>query len=183
MKEKLYTIPLNDAVNANDECPFCFIERELEQNSLDFVLGNSSSYMESDIRDQTDKAGFCKVHMKKMFDYGNTLGNTLILQTHYHKLREEMKKQFDSFTPGKSSILGRFRRSDAVTDKNTLAAWLLLKIAVVLSARIFRILLHDMWKLSSGYIARTMSSKTRFCLEKVSVCTTSECSVIMQTNI
>ena len=70
MKEKLYTIPLNDAVNANDECPFCFIERELEQNSLDFVLGNSSSYMESDIRDQTDKAGFCKVHMKKMFDSG-----------------------------------------------------------------------------------------------------------------
>ena len=56
MKEKLYTIPLNDAVNASDECPFCFIERELEQNSLDFVLGNSSSYMESDIRDQTDKA-------------------------------------------------------------------------------------------------------------------------------
>ena len=61
MKEKLYTIPLNDAVNASDECPFCFIERELEQNSLDFVLGNSSSYMESDIRDQTDKAGFCRV--------------------------------------------------------------------------------------------------------------------------
>ena len=73
MKEKLYTIPLNDAVNASDECPFCFIERELEQNSLDFVLGNSSSYMESDIRDQTDKAGFCRVHMKKMFDYGNTI--------------------------------------------------------------------------------------------------------------
>ena len=43
MKEKLYTIPLNDAVNANDECPFCFIERELEQNSLDFVL----SYLET----------------------------------------------------------------------------------------------------------------------------------------
>ena len=79
MKEKLYTIPLNDAVNASDECPFCFIERELEQNSLDFVLGNSSSYMESDIRDQTDKAGFCRVHMKKMFDYGNTLGRIITI--------------------------------------------------------------------------------------------------------
>ena len=123
MKEKLYTIPLNDAVNASDECPFCFIERELEQNSLDFVLGNSSSYMESDIRDQTDKAGFCRVHMKKMFDYGNTLGNALILQTHYHKLREEMKKQFDSFSPGKSSVLARFRRSDSSADKNPIAAW------------------------------------------------------------
>ena len=31
MKEKLYTIPLNDAVNENDECPFCFIERKLEE--------------------------------------------------------------------------------------------------------------------------------------------------------
>ena len=41
MKEKLYTIPLNDAVNAHDECPFCFIERKLERDTLDFVLGNS----------------------------------------------------------------------------------------------------------------------------------------------
>ena len=50
MKEKLYTIPLNDAVNENDECPFCFIERKLEQDMINFVLGSSSSYMESDIR-------------------------------------------------------------------------------------------------------------------------------------
>ena len=35
MKETLYTIPLNDAVNANDECPFCFIEREVEQGDND----------------------------------------------------------------------------------------------------------------------------------------------------
>ena len=59
MKETLYTIPLNDAVNANDECPFCFIEREVEQDLLDFVLGSGSSYMESDVREMTDKAGFC----------------------------------------------------------------------------------------------------------------------------
>ena len=58
MKEQLYTIPLNDAFSANDECPFCFIERKLEQDVLDFTLGSSSSYMESDIREQTDKAGF-----------------------------------------------------------------------------------------------------------------------------
>lgn len=123
MKEKLYTIPLNDAVNANDECPFCFIERELEQNALDFVLGSSSSYMESDIREQTDQSGFCKTHMKKMFDYGNTLGNALILQTHYRKLRAEMRKQFDAFTPQKTSILGRFRRSGSGSEKNPIAAW------------------------------------------------------------
>ena len=70
MKEQLYTIPLNDAVNAKDECPFCFIERKIEQD-----LGSGSSYMEADIRELTDKAGFCRNHFKKMFDYGNTLGN------------------------------------------------------------------------------------------------------------
>jgi len=82
MKETLYTIPLTDAFNANDECPFCFIERNVEQDLLDLVLGSGSSYMESDMRDMTDKAGFCRNHFKKMFDYGNTLGNGWILKTH-----------------------------------------------------------------------------------------------------
>lgn len=123
MKEKLYTIPLNDAVNVQDECPFCFIERKLENDMLDFVLGSSSSYMESDIREQTDKAGFCRIHTKKMFDYGNTLGNSLILKTHYQKLRKEMHEQFASFTPGKSSLLSKFRRTTNDADKNPIQAW------------------------------------------------------------
>ena len=37
MKEKLYTIPLNDAVNADDECPFCYIERNVEQDLMDLA--------------------------------------------------------------------------------------------------------------------------------------------------
>lgn len=123
MKEKLYTIPLNDAVNANDECPFCFIERKLEQDSLNFVLGNGSSYMESDIREQTDKAGFCRIHMKKMFDYGNTLGNALILQTHYRRIRSEMKKEFDEFEPKKIPVFKLFRCSEADLKKNSIASW------------------------------------------------------------
>jgi len=104
MKEKLYTIPLNDAVNAQDECPFCFIERKLERDTLDFVLGNSSSYMESDIRDETDEAGFCRTHFQKMFDYGNTLGNAWILQTHYAKMQKKMASAFDAHTPSKAGF-------------------------------------------------------------------------------
>ena len=92
MKEQLYTIPLNDAVNAGDECPFCFIERSVERDLLDFVLGSSASYMEADIREMTDKAGFCRTHFQKMFDYGNTLGNAWILKTHYRRMIGEMKK-------------------------------------------------------------------------------------------
>ena len=122
MKEKLYTIPLNDAVNANDECPFCYIERKLEQDLLDFVLGSSSSYMESDIREKTDEAGFCRIHMKKMFDYGNTLGNSLILKTHYEKIRKEMKEKIRSHSPGRSRKV-LFEKIRPASQKDPLSDW------------------------------------------------------------
>ncbi len=121
MKEKLYTIPLNDAVNAADECPFCFIERKLEQDTLDFVLGNSSSYMESDIREDTDNAGFCRAHFQKMFDYGNTLGNAWILKTHYEKIQRKMAAAFEAHTPSKQGFK-MFAKSAA--DRNPLVDWI-----------------------------------------------------------
>ena len=121
MKETLYTIPLNDAVNANDECPFCYIEREVEQDLLDFVLGSGSSYMESDVRAATDEAGFCRMHFKKMFDYGNTLGNAWILKTHYLKMNQEMAEQFKNFTPSKSTLMGKFKK--ATTRQNPIGVW------------------------------------------------------------
>ena len=121
MKEKLYTIPLNDAMNAEDECPFCFIERNVEQDIMDYVLGSCASYMESDTREATDKAGFCRMHYKKMFDYGNTLGNGWILKTHYKKLIAEMKDQFSHFTPGKTSLMDKLKGRPA--DANAIASW------------------------------------------------------------
>jgi len=123
MKEKLYTIPLNDAVNANDECPFCYIERKVEQSLMDFVLGSCASYMESDTRDETDKEGFCRAHMKKMFDYGNTLGNGWILKTYYKNLLKEMDSQFKHFKPAKGgnlSLIDRFKKS---TGENPIGQW------------------------------------------------------------
>lgn len=121
MKEKLYTIPLNDAMMAADECPFCFIERQVEQDLLDFVLGSGSSYMESDIRDLTDQAGFCRTHFKKMFDYGNTLGNAWILKTHYKKTIEEMEKEFGAHKPVKITLKDRFGKNHE--KKDSVALW------------------------------------------------------------
>ncbi len=121
MKEQLYTIPLNDAVNAGDECPFCYIERNVEQDLLDFTLGSGSSYMESDIRDMTDKAGFCREHFKKMFDYGNTLGNGWILKTHYMRMIGEMKQQFEAYAPVKMTFKDKLKKGNDTT--NNVAAW------------------------------------------------------------
>lgn len=121
MKEQLYTIPLNDAVNAGDECPFCYIERSIEQDLLDFVLGSSASYMEADVRSITDKAGFCRAHFQKMFDYGNTLGNAWILKTHYLRIIGEMKKEFSGFRPQRISLKDKFRKG--TESGNAIGVW------------------------------------------------------------
>lgn len=103
MKEALYKIPLIDAFNSGDECPFCIIEEDLEHKALDFVVG-SDSYMQDDIRAQTDSTGFCRSHLKKMFDYGNAQGNGLILNTHLRKLQSEFKDMLSKYKPSKASL-------------------------------------------------------------------------------
>ncbi|MDO4284985.1 MAG: DUF6062 family protein [Eubacteriales bacterium] len=127
MKEKLYTIPLNDAVNAGDECPLCYIENKMEEDWLDYTLGPGASYMESDVRGMTDKEGFCRKHFQKMFDYGNTLGNAWILKTHYLQMNRELQAQMEKHTAGagRPAIFGKFRKpsGDDTQKKDSVAAW------------------------------------------------------------
>lgn len=118
MKEVLYTIPLNDAYAENGECPFCSIERDVEQDLLDFVLGSGASYMEYDVRSATDAEGFCKQHFKKMFAYGNTLGNAWILKTHYMRINEQLNDEVKKFKIGKKASL--FKKE---TANNSMVEW------------------------------------------------------------
>ena len=124
MKEKLYTIPLMDAFKEDGECPFCSIERTLEEHTLDFVLGPGASYMEDDVRSETDAMGFCRAHFKKLYDYGNRLGTGLILKTHFKKLNEELDEQIKMFAPSRASLLGRFKKSKNENAAQTsIGAW------------------------------------------------------------
>ena len=109
MKEKLYTLDLMDAVKSGDECLFCWLERKLEQTAVEFVLG--SSYMESDVREKTDAAGFCRNHSKMMFDYGNSLGNAWILKSRTAYVRSQLKKAMDGYAPQKSGWLDRMKKT------------------------------------------------------------------------
>lgn len=124
MKETIDTIPIMDAMNANDECPFCYIERQLEQHAISFILG--SAYMEDDVRMETDRIGFCRQHYHKMFAYGNRLGSALILSTHIRKLKEELKEELHAFNPEKNSILKRLRKSVSQTQGQhaSLSSWI-----------------------------------------------------------
>ena len=91
MKEQIDTIPVNEAYEADDECPFCWLERQAEQRSIRYALGPGASYMEPDVRAVTDRKGFCRQHFKKLFDYGNSLGNALVMQTYFVGLQKELE--------------------------------------------------------------------------------------------
>lgn len=105
MKERIDTIPVNDGFDAENECPFCFMERQAENRIIRYVLGPGASYMEPEVRGVTDVTGFCREHWKKMYDYGNALGNALILQTYYVRLIKELQLQCDGFEmPGKKGL-------------------------------------------------------------------------------
>ena len=39
MKEKLYTIPINDAFAMDSECPICAMKTILENNAVEFTMG------------------------------------------------------------------------------------------------------------------------------------------------
>ena len=97
MKEKIYTIPVNDGFDEKGECPFCAMERAAERGAIRYVAGPGASYMEPDVRAATDKAGFCRQHMKKLYDYGNTLGNALMLQTYYLCMLDRLKAEMAQF--------------------------------------------------------------------------------------
>ena len=127
MKEKLYTIPMMDALRAEDECPFCYIERNLEQHALDYVLSSSAAtYMQDDMRAETDKIGFCREHYQKMFTYGNLLANSMILETHMKKIMSEMKSEFKHYSgSGKQGVMGLLKKGAAAENgNNNVSRWI-----------------------------------------------------------
>ncbi len=93
MKEQLYTIPVNDAFDKNCECSLCAIKYTLEEDAISYTMG--SSYMEDDVRAQTDQLGFCSSHLKLMYENQNRLGFAHILNTHVKKINQEIEKHMD----------------------------------------------------------------------------------------
>ena len=89
MKEQLYTIPVNDAFDADTECPVCAIYEKLESDAIDFVMG--PSYMEDDVRMETNAKGFCAKHLPLMYKNQNRLGLGLMMLTYMDRQRKEIE--------------------------------------------------------------------------------------------
>ena len=90
MKEKLYTIPVNDAFDTDCECPVCMMAQKLEAGAIEFTMG--PSYMEDDVREMTSKLGFCEKHLGMLYQNQNRLGLALILQSQMDRVMKDVEK-------------------------------------------------------------------------------------------
>lgn len=111
MKEKIYTIPVNEAYDKDCECPLCYLERRLENKAVEYALG--AAMMEPDYRIESNEKGYCSKHFQRMFQVPNKLSLALVLDTHLEHLRKELDK-FDHDAKELSQFKGGlFKKSNA----------------------------------------------------------------------
>ena len=79
MKERIYTIPLTEALDSDCECLLCRIEKETDEKTVLYFTG--PAMMEPDTRTEINKKGFCRRHYDKMLEADNKLSLALTLQT------------------------------------------------------------------------------------------------------
>lgn len=86
MKESIYTIPISEVFEPKDGCPICRLRDRLEERCLEYIMG--AAMMEPDIRIQTNEAGFCIDHYRRMLGAKNRLSLALMLESHLQWVRE-----------------------------------------------------------------------------------------------
>lgn len=91
VKEKLHTIPVNEAFDTDCECPICEMAKALETKAIDFTMG--PSYMEDDVRGETSKYGFCYKHAEILSKHQNKLGLALIMKSRMDKLIKDTESK------------------------------------------------------------------------------------------
>ncbi|MCX8130935.1 MAG: DUF6062 family protein [Clostridia bacterium] len=95
MKERIYTIPVTEAFREECECPVCVLERKLEDEYVEYVLG--PSLMEPEGRIETNENGFCRKHFELLYaKQSKRHGLGLILDTHLTEQNKKLKKMYES---------------------------------------------------------------------------------------
>lgn len=153
MKEKIYTIPINEAVDADTECPFCTIAKRLEEEAVEYTLG--AAMMEPDYRILCNGKGFCNHHFSQLYKKPNKLSLALILDSRF----DELKKQFSKNKPTAEKS-GLFRKAKQTSVRNdTCVICDRINSTLDRYAEVF----FYMWKADKTFSDRILSSKG-FCI-------------------
>ncbi len=94
IKERIYTIPINEAFDQDVECPLCICEDKLENDALEYAVG--PAMMEPDFRIETNKNGFCKNHFARLYALKQEkLPLALVIDTHLNEQIKEIETIFN----------------------------------------------------------------------------------------
>ena len=106
MKDTIYTIPVTEAFaeSGKSDCAFCVMHGKLNESSIEFVMG--PSYMEDDVRMETNKTGFCKSHMEQMYSRPNRLGLALMTHTRLMRINADLAPLLKDAGGAKKSLFG-----------------------------------------------------------------------------
>lgn len=155
MKEKIYTIPINEAYETDCECPLCLIEKRLEKEAVEYELG--AAMMEPDHRELSNKKGFCNKHFNMLFAAQNKLPLALVLDTHI----DEVRKKIDEMRKVKRT--GLFKKAAEKQSCAELISSCMVCDKVNKTMDRYCRVLTEMWKEDDGF--RLKMEKSRgFCL-------------------
>lgn len=163
MNEQIYTIPVNDGFEEGGECPFCNMYNKLEKEALDYMLG--SSYMEDNIRMETNKIGFCQKHYSMMYKKQNRLGLALMLQSHIQKINADIENLSNNLKSNKKKSLFSKTVENKVTPYiNNIAESCYICNKITASMDRYFDTFFYMWKKDNDIKEKVKNSKG-FCIE------------------
>ncbi|MCL2109501.1 MAG: DUF6062 family protein [Oscillospiraceae bacterium] len=108
MRESLLTIPVNEVFEPKEGCPICRMRDTVEGHICEYIMG--AAMMEPDVREETNRLGFCTVHYPMLAKQGNRLSLALMLNSHLATTR---KKIFDGAVLTKSA---KAKRAETLTN-------------------------------------------------------------------
>ena len=94
MRDSIYTIPVSEVFEPMDGCPVCRLRDTLEKRCIEYIMG--AAMMEPDIREETNKAGFCASHFDMMLHSRNRLSIALMLESHLDYIKKDIFEQKQS---------------------------------------------------------------------------------------
>ena len=89
MREDICSIPVSEVFAPKDGCPICRMVSTLEEHLVEYITG--AAMMEPDVRQETNRTGFCPEHFRMMLARRNRLSVALTLESHL----KELQKNFD----------------------------------------------------------------------------------------
>jgi hypothetical protein len=96
MRYDITNIPVAEVFEEGDGCPICRLRNMLEKRAIEYITG--AAMMEPDIRQETNRKGFCHTHFKSLLKQQKRLPLALMLESH---LAEVEKTAFATGLGGK----------------------------------------------------------------------------------